>query len=68
MDLPCCDYVSVNTNLHRLFELEKHGWVVLCDRSIPEGGLVKTFDITEKGRDLLKGFNRITHEGIACQI
>ena len=53
-DLPCCDYVSVNTNLHRLFELEKHGWVVLCDRSIPEGGLVKTFDITEKGRDLLK--------------
>lgn len=52
-DLPYQDSGTVNSNLHRLFELEKHGWVTVREKTNSDKCVLKEFDISEKGKKLL---------------
>ena len=57
-DLPNEDSIINNGDLHRLFELNKlgwitTGWIVVGDEDKPDGYL-RTFNISDKGRELMK--------------
>ena len=53
-DLPYKDSGTSNSNLHRLFELNKEGWVTIQNKNNSEDCLLKTFNVSDKGRELLK--------------
>ena len=53
-DLPYEDSGTSNSNLHRLFELNKAGWVTIENKNNSDDCLLKIFSVSDKGRELLK--------------
>jgi hypothetical protein len=55
-DLPYRDSGTVNTNLHRLFELHKEGWINIKEISNSDDCVLKEFSISDKGKEHLNSF------------
>lgn len=52
-DLPYLDSGTINSNLHRLFELANQGWVTIEEKTNSDECVLKGFDISEVGKKLL---------------
>lgn len=55
-DLPYRDSGTVNTNLHRLFELSKEGWINIKSISNSDDCILKEFSLSDKGKEIFNSF------------
>ena len=53
-DLPYQESGTINSNLHRLFELNKKGWINISDKKDSNNCILKEFSISEEGKKRLQ--------------